>query len=258
MSRQGGGPTPYPYVNEVLQALLANVGAILGERFYGLYLYGSLASGDFNPRRSDIDFLVVTEGLLPEEMIAALEEMHTKLWASGGKWTGKLEGAYVPRELLRRLEPNGPEVPQINEGKFFLAPLGSDWVIQYHILREYSAAVEGPSLRELIEPVKPEALREAVVKVLDEWWEPMLADHHWLERSEYQAYAVLTMCRALYTLQEGSIPSKAAAVRWARNELDERWRGLLDWAESWPEEQSDRLGEVLEMVGYTIEVRRTI
>ena len=84
MSRQGGGPTPYPYVNEVLQALLANVGAILGERFYGLYLYGSLASGDFNPRRSDIDFLVVTEGLLPEEMIAALDEMHAQMAASGG------------------------------------------------------------------------------------------------------------------------------------------------------------------------------
>ena len=74
----------------------------------------------------------------------------------------------------------------------------------------------GPNLRELIEPVSPEALRQAVVKVLDEWWAPMLADHHWLQRSEYQAYAVLTMCRSLYTLQQGSMLSKTAAARWAR------------------------------------------
>jgi len=250
-------PTPYPYVNEVLQALLANARSILGEQFGGLYLYGSLASGGFNPRRSDIDFMVMTEGLLPEETIAALKEMHTKLWASGEKWAGKLEGAYVPRELLRRVEPNGPDVPQINEGKFYLAQLGSDWVIQYHILREYSAAVEGLSLRELIDPVRPEALREAVVKVLDEWWKPMLVDAHFLQRSEYQAFAVLTMCRALYTLREGKFVSKTEAARWAREELAERWRGLIDWAERWPEQQSDRLDEVLELVQHTLAASRS-
>ena len=258
MSSPTREPTPYPYVNEVLHALLMNVQAILGERFGGLYLYGSLASGGFNPRRSDIDFMVMTEGRLPEATITKLEQMHTKLWASGGKWAGKLEGAYVPRELLRRVEPNGPEVPQINEGKFFLAPLGSDWVIQVHILREYSAPVVGPSLRELIEPVSPEALRGAVVKVLDEWWAPMLANHHWLERSEYQAYAVLTMCRALYTLQEGKFVSKTEAAGWARGALDERWRRLIDWADGWPEEQSNRLEEVLELVRYTLGVSRAI
>jgi predicted nucleotidyltransferase len=53
-------PTPYPDVNEVLLTLLDNVRAILGDYFTGMYLYGSLASGDFDPRRSDIDFLVVT------------------------------------------------------------------------------------------------------------------------------------------------------------------------------------------------------
>lgn len=258
MTNQDAAPTPYPDVNEALHALLVEVKAILGERFYGMYLYGSLASGGFNPQRSDIDFLVVTEGLLPEETVTALGEMHARLWASGGKWAGKLEGAYVPRQLLRSYQPNGPPVPTLNEGKFYLDSLGSDWVIQYHILREHSAAVEGPSLRELIEPVSPHALHQAVVKVLDEWWAPMLADHHWLQRSEYQAYAVLTMCRALYTLQQGGMLSKTAAARWARQALDEKWSRLVDWAEAWPEDQADRLDEVLELVRYTVEVRHAV
>jgi hypothetical protein len=42
-------------VNTVLQALLTGAQAVLGEHFIGLYLYGSLASGDFNPQSSDID-----------------------------------------------------------------------------------------------------------------------------------------------------------------------------------------------------------
>lgn len=246
-------PTPYPDVNEILQLLLARVQEVLGQQFYGLYLYGSLASGGFDSRRSDIDFLVVTQGLLPEDTIAALQEMHRQLWSNGGKWAGKLEGAYLPRELLRKLEPDGPKIPQVSEGRFYLETLGSDWVIQYHILREYGAVVEGPSLRELIEPVKPQTLRAAVRQVLEAWWLPMLADPHWLERSEYQAYAVLTMCRAMYTLREGRFVSKSAAAHWARNALGPKWTGLIDWAESWPEAQSDRLAEVLELVRYTLE-----
>ncbi len=45
-------PTPYPDVNAVLHRLLAEVQAVLGERFVGLYLYGSLAGGDFDPDTS--------------------------------------------------------------------------------------------------------------------------------------------------------------------------------------------------------------
>jgi hypothetical protein len=44
--------------------------------------------------------------------------------------------------------------------------------------------------------------------------------------SEYQAYAILTMCRALYTLQHGTVVSKSVAARWAQEVLGERWAAL--------------------------------
>ena len=49
--KQPGFPTPYPEVNTVLLDLLSQLQAILGDRFVGLYLYGSLASGDFQTRQ---------------------------------------------------------------------------------------------------------------------------------------------------------------------------------------------------------------
>ena len=61
---QRARPTPYPDVNEVLNLLLTNVKGILRDQFVGMYLYGSLSSGDFNPETSDIDFLVVTTDFL--------------------------------------------------------------------------------------------------------------------------------------------------------------------------------------------------
>ncbi len=53
-------PTPYADVNAVLSDFLARIRLILGDRFRGMYLDGSLALGDFNPQSSDIDFVVTT------------------------------------------------------------------------------------------------------------------------------------------------------------------------------------------------------
>ena len=41
-------PTLYPDVNEILNVLFSSVKEILGDQFVGMYLYGSLANGDFD------------------------------------------------------------------------------------------------------------------------------------------------------------------------------------------------------------------
>jgi predicted nucleotidyltransferase len=247
-------PTPYSDVNDVLQMLLSGAQSVLGDHFVGLYLYGSLASGDFNPQASDIDFVVVTAADLSDEAIHNLEALHVRLWSSGLKWATKLEGAYVPRHTLRRHDPNSAPCPTINEGRFYLDRLGSDWIIQRYILREYGAVVCGPSLKLSIDPVRPDDLRRAVAGVLREWWQPMLADPAWIRTREYEAFATLTMCRALYALAHGDIVSKPVAARWALQTLDDRWAELIDRAVAWPQEpQSESLSETLEFICYTID-----
>ncbi|MEE8568489.1 MAG: nucleotidyltransferase domain-containing protein [Anaerolineales bacterium] len=79
MSAQVTHPTPYPDVNAVLHVLLSDVQTVLGNHFIGMYLSGSLASGDFAPQRSDIDFVVVTADDLPGEMLPALETLHARI-----------------------------------------------------------------------------------------------------------------------------------------------------------------------------------
>src|SRR4030067_368749 len=97
--------TPYADINAVLQTLLANARGILIKQFIGMYLYGSLALGDFNPNRSDIDFLIVTEKVLSEKLISKLKTMHSRLAAGGSKWVKKLEGGYMPETAVRRYVP---------------------------------------------------------------------------------------------------------------------------------------------------------
>jgi hypothetical protein len=249
-------PTPYPDVNVVLLMLLSSVQTILGNHFIGMYLYGSLAGGDFDPERSDIDFVVVTTDALPDEMVPALEAMHARMSASGLKWATKLEGSYIPQYALRRYDPSDAPCPQINEGSFYVARHGSDWVIQCHTLREHGVMVAGPAPQTLIDPVQPDDLRRAVMGILHEWWAPMLHATRpaRLQSSEYQAYAILTMCRALYTLQHGTVVSKPVAARWAQETLGERWAALIERALAWRHDAPlDELNETLDFIRYTLE-----
>lgn len=216
--------TSHPEVDQVLSSLLENVQGILGHYFVGMYLYGSLATGDFNPKSSDIDFCVVTQDILPDEFITHLEMMHKKIWASPSKWAAKLEGAYLPKSLIRRHNPNGPACPVVNEGKFYLGAQGSDWVIQRHVLREKRVVLAGPDPITLIDYVSPEEIRNAVRGVLEEWWFPMLTDSAWLVNhgSEYHAYAIISMCRALHAFEHGTIVSKPVAAEWAKDQMPEQ------------------------------------
>jgi hypothetical protein len=245
--------TPYPAVNDTLQQLLAGARAVLGEQFVGLYLYGSLSSGDFNPATSDIDFVVVTEGELPAERVAALEALHGRLWAEGSHWAAHLEGAYIPRAALRRYDPAAPSVPGINEGRFTVGGQGSDWVIQRHVIREHGVALAGPPPAALIDPVTPGDLRRAVTAILREFWASVADDPAFLRRADYQAFAVLTMCRALHALDQGAIISKPAAAHWALEALPERWRSLIQQAAAWqPGTEIGRTEEIAELIRYAV------
>ena len=63
-----------------------------------MYLYGSLASGDFD-RESDVDYVVVTDTEIPDETFQALDAMHQRIAAMDLWCATQLEGSYLPRWL---------------------------------------------------------------------------------------------------------------------------------------------------------------
>ena len=225
-------PTSYPEVNEILQLLLDEVQRILDQQFAGMYLYGSLSSGDFDPASSDIDFLIVTTDMLDKKTVNALDIMHKRIWDSGLKWAAKLEGSYLPQGHLLRFEKTDTAYPTVNEGKFYLAPHGSDWIIQRHIIREQGVTLAGPDPKSMIEAVSPDDIRYAVTGILEEWWYPMLDNPAWLRNhgSEYHAFAILSMCRSLHALEHGTIVSKPRAAKWVQQEFGDRWQTAIEQA----------------------------
>lgn len=227
--------TPYADVNAFLNEVLTGAQAILGDNFVGMYLDGSLASGDFAYETSDIDFVVATAKDVSAAQMAALVEMHGRISQTDSKWAIELEGAYIPLPALRRYDNHNAAHPYIGRGASRLRRehLDIDWVIHRYVLYNWGVALTGPPSPSLIDPVTPDELRQATADLLAQWWAPMLDDPTHLEHDGYRAYAVMTMCRALYTLQQGDVLSKPAAGRWALAHLDEQWTAIIERAMNW-------------------------
>ena len=254
---RAASPSPYPEVNTALNAVLSGAREVLGEHFTGLIVHGSLASGDFDPARSDVDVLIVTADALPDELLPRLAALHTRL-AREYKWASHMEVSYIPRQALRRHAPPDVYHPALRiDGTFAVDGHGSEWVIQRWVIREKGIVMAGPDPRDLIDPVSPDDLRQAQLELLHAWWAPQLEDPFRIRDSEYQAYAVLTMCRALYTLEHGTIATKPAAARWAQQALGPRWAALIGQAGQWRQGATlDVFDEVLAFIRYTLERSR--
>src|SRR6266550_5320494 len=60
-------------VSALLHDLSTNLSSILGGNLVGVYLYGSLTQQGFNPKRSDVDCIVVTKRDLSDAQFRRLD-----------------------------------------------------------------------------------------------------------------------------------------------------------------------------------------
>ncbi len=66
----------------------------------GLYVYGSLVTGDFDKDRSDIDLLAVVDSDVEGDTFGRLDRMHARFVQDYPAWEDRIEVAYVPDSAL--------------------------------------------------------------------------------------------------------------------------------------------------------------
>lgn len=227
-----GFPTPYEDVNEAIYELRDSAKVVLGDFYTGMYLYGSLALGDFDPGRSDIDPLIVTNVELPDDVISELEVMYKHLYRSGLEWTKKMTGICIPIEDLRIYRETGPKNQMFNREEFLVDRPDNDWIFHRHVLYKCGIVIEGPPLRDIIEPISQEQLKEIAFMFLRDWM-LLTYDDEIFQGEGHQAYFVLTVCRCLYTFKIGDVITKHKSAEWALNHVDGKWSDLIRQAMDW-------------------------
>jgi hypothetical protein len=219
----------------LLGALLAGIQMVLGDNLLGMYLRGSLATGDFDSRTSDIDFLVATQQQVRDREFARLARMHSKLAQLPNRYAQHVEGTYLDCAVVRRFRPHECH-PTIYRGEpLVVSEHHANWLLERWVVRTNGVVLFGPPPRSLVDPISVKELQTAVRERLCDWeeWANQPEDPDWLLPQSHQAYVIETMCRALSTIETGVLLSKRQAVAWALSHLPEPWRSTVELSQGW-------------------------
>lgn len=243
-------------VPTLLNTILTRMQLILGDKLAGLYLYGSLVTGDYDDTVSDVDLLAAITSDLNDDEFAALDVMHDAIIVETPQWNDRIEIGYYALEGLRTFRTQSSPIAVISPGEpFNRKTAGREWLMNWYIVREWGVTLYGPPPADIIDPISQAEFVQCIR-------EHALAWREWVKDANHrgaQAYAILTMCRALYTVATGVHPSKLQAAAWAQTLMPE-WATLIQEALRWrlesreaDEDAADSLPDTYRFVDAVIE-----
>jgi predicted nucleotidyltransferase len=216
-----------------LACLVPAIVDALGDQVVGVYLFGSLASGDFDAGISDLDLLVAVTGAPDDAAVARLDAAHDRCLLAHPDFAGRLDILYAPAALLAGTVPleQAPPLYSVSPGEGAslrrVVPT-VEWSINWHLAREARATLWGAPVEVVVRGMPPGQVEAVNVAHVRRWQDGLSQ----MRTRKGKAYAVLTLCRLLFALETGRQPSKRAAAAWAA----ERWPDLgptiqaaLDW-----------------------------
>lgn len=217
-------------VNFIIEKLLTGHLQVFGDKMAGFYLYGSLTWGDFDIVTSDIDTLcVITSEVTPEE-IDYLRIMHEEIANESPLWKGRVEVHYASLDGLKHFRKFSSKMGNISPGEpLHIIDAGIEWVDEWYCVQEYAITLFGIDKSEVIPYIEKSEFIQTICGYARSFRERIKV----CKDSCYsQAYAILTLCRALYTLNNEEQVSKLAAAHWAKDFLPE-YRNIISNALIW-------------------------
>ncbi len=219
----------HPLVQALLDRLVYGVNAILRDNVIGVYLYGSLVTGDFDAKISDIDLVVVMTRALDDCRFQRLHQLHQQVINGYPDWNDRLELAYITRDALKTFRQRSSRIAIMSPGEaFHQLHAGADWLISWYPLRENGVALFGPAVTTLIDPITKYEYVDTVQEHIVSYRQALDSP----QSKSNLSYIVLTTARGLYTVLHRQPPSKIKAAAWAAKSFPQ-WEVLIQRALLW-------------------------
>jgi hypothetical protein len=171
----------------------------------GLYVYGSLTTGDFSPASSDMDIVAVTEREPDQGALDRLRSLHLDLASAGGAAT-RLNCLYVPAELL-----GDPD----HLHRYWYEDHFTRW--QLKLMTQAELATSGqalcgdwpvPGLR----AVPVDDLRAAVRAEVDDYWRRVAGRRKLWLKDVWVDHGLVVLPRAAALLSSGDLITKSESI----------------------------------------------
>lgn len=212
----------------VVADLAEGICGALGSGMLGLYVYGSLVTGDFDTTVSDVDLLTVLDRDLSPDAFQRLDRVHKHIASRHPRWKDRIEVIYLSQDALRTFRESRSPIAVISPGEPFHFgddDAGEEWMTNWFVVHEQGVALAGPAPSTFIARIGVEDVVDQLRAEAPSWPGKVAPGSH----PGRQAYVILTACRTLYLAAHGQMTSKIKAASWAQVELAE-WADLIDRA----------------------------
>jgi Nucleotidyltransferase domain len=171
----------------------------------GLYLYGSLTTGDFSPAASDIDVIAVVGHEPSEVSLERLESLHRDLAGAGGAYA-RLNCLYVPAGTLGDSERLHP---------YWYGDRFTQWQVKVMTMAELAhsgRALHGPWPPPDLPEVSLGELRAHLREHTGDYWPEMLGRSEIWVQDKWVDHALVSLPRVAAVLRDGELITKSQAI----------------------------------------------
>jgi hypothetical protein len=213
-------------LSNLLEAMATDFPAILQENLVGIYLWGSLTYDAFDEACSDVDCVGVTRRDLDDREFSQLDAWF-KNKAQQNRWGKRMEMRFViDGEFLDKTSRCCGFYHYTGK----LSRHGSDGnPIIWMNIAQSGITLWGENAKLIAPQVSDQCLNDALLLELSYLKESLTAKAG--DRSDkafvYNAYAVLTACRILYSAYHRALVSKVQAYAWAMETVPPLWRAVI-------------------------------
>jgi predicted nucleotidyltransferase len=171
----------------------------------GLYVYGSLATGDFSPASSDIDVIVVLEREPDKAALRELAQLHAAVARSSGA-AERLHCLYVPVEA-------GADPDRLHN--YWFGDRMTHWQLKLLTQAELTSvgvALYGPWPPPGIAPVPIEDIQAAVHEEISGYWHRIASRRKLWLQDAWVDHGLVVLPRAEAVLTKGDLITKSEAI----------------------------------------------
>lgn len=207
--------------------------SVFGMKLTGVYLHGSAAFGCFNPRKSDIDFIVVVNSLFSAEdktkYVKGLAAMETRsdFPAKG------IEMSVVHEMHCRKFVYPTPfelHYSMAHRERFLKDPNGfcrnmhgtdKDLAAHFSVIKAVGQTLYGKPISDVFGKVKREYFLDSIMYDVYDSVQGISGE---------PIYFILNLCRAAAFFRENKVLSKSDGAEWAAENLNKKYTPLVNAA----------------------------
>lgn len=223
-------------IKVILQELVQIFQSILKDNLVGIYLHGSLAMGCFNPKSSDVDFLVIVKRKLSVEKKRKIIRAILILYQADRIASKGLEFSVILKKYLDhfiyptpfelhfsndwRKKYENDQVDYSKENKDY------DLAAHFVITRIYGLCLFGEPIASVFSDIPEEYYLNSIVRD-SEWGVQNILKGPDKGECRVPVYAVLNFCRVLAFIDQGRVTSKAEGGQWGLKSMPKQYRPVI-------------------------------